>query len=285
MIKNNIKLRIVNSYITSSISIVFILLLFGVFALILFNVKSLSVYAKESIVISVLFKPNADEIKILEFQKKLDLELFCKETDFVSKERAAEELKQALGEDFVQILEYNPLPASINLKLNADYTNPDSLSVIEESLLNNEIVEDVFYYKSLVNQVDKNVKNIGILISAIGFLLFLVAITLINNTIRLEIYAQRFTIKTMQLVGATKMFILKPFALRSILHGAITSLIAIFILLLLILYFQANAYETLKINNIASVFLIVFFTGTFITFASTVFSVLRYTNRNTDELY
>jgi len=283
--KNKLRLRIINSYLTSTISITFVLLLLGVFYLLLLNVKTLSTFAKESIIVSVLLKPNIEEAEILNFQKNLDSKKYCKETDFVTKERAAEELKTSINEDFIEILGYNPLPESINIKLNAEYSNTDSIAIIEEQLSNNKIVSDVFYFKSLVHQVDTNIKNIGVIISSVSFLLFLITITLINNTIRLEVYSKRFSIKTMQLVGATKKFILKPFIVKSLFHGAITSLLSISILMLFILYFQSNIYGLVPIKNIALVFLIVFLTGIIITVGATFVSVLRYIETKIENLY
>ncbi len=283
--KNRLRLRIINSYLTSTISITFVLLLLGVFSLLLLNIKTLSTFAKESIIVSVLLKPNIEEFEILNFQKDLDSKKYCKETDFVTKERAAEELKTSINEDFIEILGYNPLPESINIKLHAEYSNTDSIAIIEEQLSNNEIVSDVFYYKSLVHQVDTNIKNIGIIVSSVSFLLFLITITLINNTIRLEVYSKRFSIKTMQLVGATKRFILKPFIVKSFFHGAITSLLSISILMLFILYLQSNIYGLIPIKNIALVFLIVFLTGIVITVGATFISVLKYIETKIENLY
>jgi len=283
--KNRLRLRIINSYLTSTISITFVLLLLGVFSLLLLNIRTLSAFAKESIIVSVLLKPNMEEFEILNFQKDLDSKKYCKETDFVTKERAAEELKTSIDQDFIEILGYNPLPESINIKLHAEYSNTDSIAIIEEQLSNNKIVSDVFYYKSLVHQVDTNIKNIGVIVSSVSFLLFLITITLINNTIRLEVYSKRFSIKTMQLVGATKRFILKPFIIKSFFHGAITSLLSISILMLFILYFQSNIYGLIPIKNIALVFLIVFLTGIIITVGATFISVLRYIETKIENLY
>ncbi len=283
--KNRLKLRIINSYLTSTISITFVLLLLGVFSLLLLNVKTLSTYAKESIIISVILKPTAEKPEILNFQKELDNKKYCKETDFVTKERAAEELKISVKEDFTEILGYNPLPESINIKLNAKYSNTDSIAVIEQQLSNNKIVSDVFYFKSLVHQVDNNLKNIGMIVSSLSSLLFLIAITLINNTIRLEIYSKRFSIKTMQLVGATKKFIIKPFLIKSLFHGIITSLVSVSILVLFILYFQSNIYGLIPIKNIALTFVIVFITGITITVGATFISVLKYIETKMENLY
>ncbi len=283
--QNKLKFRIFNSYLTSTISITFILLLLGIFSLLLLNVRTLSTYAKENIVISVILKPNINDAEILSLQKELDIKPFCKETDFVSKNRAAEELRSSFDENFVEILGYNPLPASINIKLNAEYSNTDSISVIGQKLSNNKTVDFIHYHKSLVHEVDKNVKNIGLIISTVSLLLLLIAITLINNTIRLEIYSKRFTIKTMQLVGATKKYILKPFIIKSFFHGMITSLIAMSILVVFILYFQNNVEGLVQIKNIIFVFIILICTGVIITVGSTSLAVIKYVRTQTDNLY
>ena len=251
--KNKLKFKIFNSYITSTVSITFILLLLGLFSLLLLNTREISIYAKENIIISVFLKPNIKPAEIQELQKSIEIKAYCKETDFISKERAAEELKATFGDDLIDVLEYNPLPASINIKLNAEYSNTDSITIIEQKLLQTNFINDFFYHKSFVHQIDKNVKNISLLVSILSILLLLITITLINNTVRLLIHSKRFTIKTMQLVGANKNFILKPFIINSIIHAVITSLIAIIILITIILYFQNKLTDIMHIKNIIPV--------------------------------
>ena len=279
------KLRIINSYFTSTVSITFVLLLLGVFSLLLLNVKELSIYAKENIIISVIFKPNISISEINVLQKQIDIQDYCKETDYISKERAAQELKATLGDDFIEVLEYNPLPASINIKLNANFSNTDSIAIIEQKLLQNKIVNDVFYHKSLVHQIDKNVKNISLIISIISVLLLLISITLITNTVRLVIHSKRFTIKTMQLVGANKKFILKPFLINSTIHGIISSLLSIAIMTGIILYFQNKIIDIVQIKNIIFVFIIVLLTGIIITVLATLSSVSKYLKTKIENLY
>ena len=283
--KNKLKLKIFNSYITSTVSITFILLLLGLFSLLLLNTREISIYAKENIVISVFLKPDIKPTEIQELQKSIEKQDYCKETDFISKERAAEELKATFGDDLIDVLEYNPLPASINIKLNAKYSNTDSITIIEQKLLQTNFINDFFYQKSFVHQIDKNVKNISMLVSILSALLFLITVTLINNTVRLLIHSKRFTIKTMQLVGANKSFILKPFLINSIIHAVVTSLISIMILIGIILYFQNKLTDIMHIANIIPVFVIVFFTGNIITIGATYFSVLKYLNIRTENLY
>ena len=283
--KNKLKLKIFNSYITSTVSITFILLLLGLFSLLLLNTREISIYAKENIVISVFLKPDIKPAEIQELQKSIENQNYCKETDFISKERAAEELKATFGDDLIDVLEYNPLPASINIKLNAKYSNTDSITIIEQKLLQTNFINDFFYQKSFVHQIDKNVKNISMLVSILSALLFLITVTLINNTVRLLIHSKRFTIKTMQLVGANKSFILKPFLINSIIHAVVTSLISIMILIGIILYFQNKLTDIMHIANIIPVFVIVFFTGNIITIGATYFSVLKYLNIRTENLY
>ena len=283
--KNKLKFKIFNSYITSTVSITFILLLLGLFSLLLLNTREISIYAKENIIISVFLKPNIKPAEIQELQKSIEIKAYCKETDFISKERAAEELKATFGDDLIDVLEYNPLPASINIKLNAEYSNTDSITIIEQKLLQTNFINDFFYHKSFVHQIDKNVKNISLLVSILSILLLLITITLINNTVRLLIHSKRFTIKTMQLVGANKNFILKPFIINSIIHAVITSLIAIIILIAIILYFQNKLTDIMHIKNIIPVFIIVFFIGNIFTIGATYLSVRKYLNTKTEELY
>ncbi|MFH1118367.1 MAG: permease-like cell division protein FtsX [Bacteroidota bacterium] len=280
--------RLHTSTATTIISISLVLFMLGLLGLIVLHAQKLSNYVKENIGFSVIIREDVREAGILEFQKKLDLESWIKSTEYITREQAAENLTKDLGEDFVDFLGYNPLLASIDIRLNAEYANNDSLKVLEKQLLANPVVKEVFYHKSLVEMVNQNIRRISIIILAFTAVLLLISIALINNTIRLSVYSKRFIIKSMQLVGATQRFIRRPFILRSLLHGFISALFAI-LLLGLVLYFSRKALPELvdlqDIDMFLSLFGIVTALGLFITGISTFVAVHKYLRISNDKLY
>jgi len=280
--------RLQTSTATTIISISLVLFMLGLLGLIVLHAQKLSDYVKENIGFSVIIKEEIKETGIIEFQKKLDLEPFVKSTEYITRERAAEELTKDLGEDFIGFLGYNPLLASIGIRLNAVYANNDSLKVLEKSLLTSPLVKEVFYHKSLVDLVNQNIRKISIVIIAFTLVLLLISVALINNTIRLSVYSKRFIIKSMLLVGATQRFVRKPFVLKSLLHGFLSAVIAI-ILLALVLYFSRQALPELvdlqDIDMFLSLFGIVTVLGLFITGISTLFAVRKFLRISNDRLY
>lgn len=280
--------RLQTSTATTIISISLVLFMLGLLGLIVLHAQKLSDYVKENIGFSVIIKEEVKETGIIEFQKKLDLEPFVKSTEYITRERAAEELTKDLGEDFVDFLGYNPLLASIDIRMNADYANNDSLKILEKKLLESPIVKEVFYHKSLVDLVNQNIRRISFVILAFTLVLLLISVALINNTIRLSVYSKRFIIKSMLLVGATQRFVRKPFLLKSLLHGFISALIAI-ALLGLVLYFSRQALPELvdlqDIDMFLALFGIVTALGLFITGISTLFAVSKFLRISNDKLY
>ncbi|NPA38146.1 MAG: cell division protein FtsX [Chlorobi bacterium] len=280
------KLR--SSYFTTIISIALVLFVLGIIGLLLLNANRLSVYVKENLGFTILLKGNARTAEVKRLEKVLKTSDFIKSTEYIDKDRAAKELEQELGEDFVDFLGYNPLLSSIDVKLYADYTSPDSIAKIEKILLDFPQVKEVYYQKNLVHLVHKNVNRISLVLSLFAFLLLTIAIALINNTIRLSVYSKRFLIRTMQLVGATKGFIRKPFLLRSIMHGFLGALIAIILLTGLIYVTSKELSEVVGFQNLDLIFVlfgIVIVLGILITFTSTYFSVNKYLRLSTNELY
>ena len=280
--------RLFTSYLTSIISNTLVLFLIGLVLLLLFNTKKLSDYVRENIGFSVMLNDNVREAEILKLQKNLDAKVFVKSTQYISKDKAAQDLQKDLGEDFVQFLGYNPLLPSIDLKLKADYTNPDSINLIEKELLKNSEIKEVFYQKSLLHLVHENVRKISLIILGFSVLLLLIALVLINNTIRLSVYSKRFIIDTMKLVGATDGFIRKPFLLKSMLNGIYAAFIAAILLILVVYYAQKQIGDVLIIKEfftlgilLASVFAI----GIFLNLVSTFMSVTRYLRMKIDDLY
>ena len=282
------KRRLRTSYLTSIVSIALVLYMLGILGLVIFHARKISVYVKENIGFSVIMKENVKEADIMKLQKILDAKPFTKSTEYITKEKAAQLLSKDLGEDFIGFLGYNPLLPSIDLRLNAAYANNDSLSRLEKRLLTEPAVKEVFYQKSLVNLVNENVRKISLFILSFSLLLLLIAVALINNTIRLSVYSRRFLIKTMLLVGATGYFIRKPFILKGILHGIYASAVAIILLSGTIWFFHQQVPDLINLQDVdlyLIVFGIVIIFGFVISCLSTFFAIRKYINIKTDDLY
>ncbi len=289
-IKENqiVKRRLTSSYLTTVISITLVLFLLGIVGFLILNVQNLSRHVKENIGLNIELKDNIREADIQQFRKILDARAYVKSTEYVTREQAALETQKALGEDFISFLGFNPLPASIKVKLNAAWANPDSITVIESSLKKSPEITEVYYRKNLIHEINDNVKKISLIIFSFTVLLLFIALTLINNTIRLSVYSKRFLIHTMQLVGATRGFIRKPFILRGAYYGLLSAMISI-LLLLGTIYLIQNQIEGLidfvDPTILAILFAGVICTGIIISSVSTFFAVNKYLNLNTDALY
>ncbi len=280
--------RYQSSYVTTVVSITLVLFMLGLLALVILHAKKLSDYVKENIGFTIYMKEDAKEADIIRLQKALDASSFVKSTEYISAEKAAKKLTEDLGEDFIQFLGYNPLPSSIDLRVKAPYANVDSLEVIETKLLKNGSVKEVFYQKSLVHLINKNIRRISFVLLAFSSLLLLIAIALINNTIRLSVYSRRFLIRTMKLVGATQSFIRKPFIRNGIVQGLYSAAIAI-LLLVLILYFTQKEFPQLISIYDYRLYLSLFgfevITGIFFSWVSTYLAVRKYLKMKEDDLY
>jgi len=275
-------------YISTIFSITLVLLTLGILGLILVHAKNLSNYVKENIVLNVIVDEGAKEAEVLQFQKELNGNPAVKQTQYVNKELAARNLTQDLGEDFVNFLGYNPLLSTVDIYLKADYANNKSIETLKATISKNPVVKEVIYQSSLIDMVNQNINTIGIILLGFGVILLVISIALINNTIRLAIYSQRFLIKSMQLVGATKNFIRKPFILLAMLHGLIGSLLAVIILLGLLYYAQKEIPEIIILRSYTEfgiVFLFLVGLGIFITALSTTFAVSRYLRLKIYDLY
>lgn len=276
------------TYIYSIISIALVLFTLGMLGMIVIYAQKLSDYFKENIEISIILKDNLKEADIYQLQKKLGVERYVKSTDYVSKDSAAKRMSQEYNEDFIKLLEYNPLYASINIFLKSEYANEDSLKWIEKEISKNSQVKEIYYEKTLIEMVNKNVKKVGIVIIVISILLFFIAVTLIDNTIKLAVYSKRFLIKSMQLVGATRGFVTKPFITKSILNGLVSSAIAIAGLMGLLSYVQKEVPELSLLQDYIQfglLFFSVVLIGIFISWFSTHRAVRKYLKMKLDELY
>ena len=282
------KTRLRSSYLTLVISISLVLFLLGVLGMVLINAHGLSDYFRESLSFSILLDEEVKEADIRMLQKDMDAKPYVKSTEYISKDEAATKLKEDLGEDFVNFLGYNPLSPSIDVFLYAGYTSPDSVANIEKYILEYPFVKEVYYQESLLYLINENVKKISLFLLIISSFLFLIALTIINNTIRLSVYSKRFLIRTMQLVGATRSFIRRPFLFRSALHGLIAALIAMTLLLGLLYLVEREFFMLFTFQNTSMLLILgaaIIIIGILINLISTFFSVNRYLSISDDKLY
>ena len=283
-----LKNSLFSSYFTTTLSISMILFLFGLLGLLLINAQRLSDFMKENIGVTLILKDGAKEVDVMKLQKTLEATDFIKSTKFVDKESAAVELKRELGEDFVDFLGYNPLLSSIDVTVYAAYANPDSLSRLEKKLLSHPEIQEVYYQRNLVKQLNSNVKKISFILLALSLLMFIIFAALINNTIRLSIYSKRFLINTMQLVGATRSFIRRPFIVKSAVHGIYGGLIACFMFLALFFSYQNELKSFIDFQNPTSLALLgggIFLMGIFMTLIFTYLAVNKFLRMKFDQLF
>ena len=224
--KNIVHRRLIRSYITSGISISLVLVLVAAAAVLAANAGGVARWVKENMSVVVMLKQSASEKEGRALAEELAGRPYVKESRFVTKEEGAAEMKELLGEDFLSVFESSPIPLSIELKLDGDAITTDSLGVIKASLLENPRVEEVVYQEALVETLNANLRRIGLVLGIVILLLLIISFALINNTVRLNIYARRFTIHTMSLVGARRSFIARPFVWQAVVQGAISGLIA-----------------------------------------------------------
>lgn len=277
-----------NAYLSSVISISLVLLLVGVASLLLVNAKGVSDYFKENMQVSVMMKQTVGDEEALRFKETLDGERYIKNTVFISKEQGQRELAQQLGEDFLDVFETSPIPVSIDVTLEADYVSADSLEVVRKEISRSPLVEEVIYQKSLVDALNDNLNRISLVLGVFISLLLFISFVLINNTVRLSVFARRFTIHTMKLVGATRSFIRGPFLLQSAFQGLFAAFIAIIVLLGL-MFVMRNEFEQLfeifRMDLLLIVLGIVVAAGLAICLISTFFVVNKLISLKKDELY
>ncbi|MGB1210812.1 MAG: cell division protein FtsX [Lacinutrix venerupis] len=282
------KRRLISSYFSVVLSIGLVLFLLGLLGLLVLNAKKVADHFKEQVTVTIFLKDTAKEVEIKQLEKSLAMADYVKSTNFVSKEQAAEFMKAESGEDFMDFLGSNPLKNSIDVNLKADFVTSEKLEAISEEALIKNFVEEVSYDNDLVNLMNDNVKKISFWILLLSALFTLIAVLLINSSIRLAVYSKRFTIKTMQMVGATKRFIRKPFIWRSVKLGIIGAILAL-IGMATVLYYIDKTFPELALLNkpilLIGLFGLIFLLGIFITWISTFFATQRFLNLNTDKLY
>ena len=277
-----------SSYFVSTISISLVLIVVGMLVFILLNARVVSDHVRRNIGFAVIVKDNTNEAEIKRVQKILDTRPFVYSSTYITKEQAARSFKKEMGEDFEAILGGNPLLPSIEIRLNPEYANNDSLAVIEKGLARFDIIQEVYYQKSMIESINENIHRITLLFLIVGAVLVLISFTLIRNTIHLAVYSQRLLIKTMQLVGATPFFICKPFVYGSMWRGFFGALIANLILLGAIFFAQENIGKVINIMHMDVIVMMVGFvmlSGVLLSFFSAWFSVRTYLNKDLNEIY
>ncbi|SHL50916.1 cell division protein FtsX [Flavobacterium xanthum] len=282
------KRRLISSYFSVVLSVFLVLFLLGILGLFIINSKKLANDFKENIAMTVFFKNEAKDSIVTAFGSQLKASPFVKSYKYVAKEAAAKEHTDIIGEDFMTFLGENPLQNSYDIHLKGDYVIKDSITKIEAGLRQNTMISDIVYDKQLVNLVNDNIKKVSMWILIISGFLAVIAVLLINSSLRLSIHSNRFIIKTMQMVGATKSFIRKPFVMRSIKLGMIGAALAVVALVGVLIYVETS-FPNLGILEdkamIGLVLLTVLGIGILITWLSTYFATQRFLNLRTDDLY
>ena len=280
--------RIANAYLSSVISISLVLLLVGVASMLLVNAKGVSDYFKENMQISVLMKHDVSDADALAYRDDLEKERYIKSTTFISREQGQRELADQLGEDFLDVFETSPIPVSVDVTLKAEYVSADSLAMVSKEIAKSTLVDEVVYQQSLVDALNANLGRISVVIAVfIGLLLF-ISFVLINNTVRLNVFARRFTIHTMKLVGATKSFIRAPFLVQSTFQGIFSAMIANIVLVAILFVMRTELEQLFRIfrmDLLLVVMGIVLVCGILICLVSTWFVVNKLVALKKDELY
>lgn len=280
--------RLQTSSITVVVSLSLVLFMLAMAGWVMMNAKKVKDHLKENIGFQIYLKETTTTADVEKLRKELDAAVYVKSAVYKSREEAAEEMKKETGDDFISFLGYNPLPTSINVNLKSDYANADSVAWIEKEITANRNVKEVVYQKVLIDNVNSNARKMGLGILFFAGLLIIIALALINNTIRLSIYSKRFLIRTMYLVGATQGFIRKPFILKGIRNGVISAILAMFMLGGFIYVITRYIPELLEVQDqdwlllLAGVILVL---GVIISGLSSALAVRRYLRLKAEDLY
>ncbi|MBQ6083176.1 MAG: permease-like cell division protein FtsX [Bacteroidales bacterium] len=284
------KRRLRGSYLISLMSIMLVLFVLSLFSSLMLFANRISDYIKENIGFEVVMKKGVKEKDIIDFQHVLDKKEYVKSTEYISKEEATRRLSEDLGKDILEWLGNveNPLLPSIDVRFKSEYANNDSIAKIEQWVLKNKNVKEVYFQKSLIHSIDKNVNKIAALLLLIGFVLLIMAVTLISHTVRLSVYSKRFVVRSMQLVGATEGFIIKPFMKYFVIQGVIGAILSLVLLTLFLVATLKNVPELavlINFGNVAIIYVSVLVLGVLLTTLSTYFSMRKYLTADIDELY
>ena len=280
--------RLRNAYLSSIISISLVLLLVGIASLLLVNARAVSDYFKEYMQVSVMMKQSVTESEALRYKDELDKADFIRSSVFVSREQGRREMEEMLGEDFLSVFETAPIPVSIDITLNAEYVSADSIEVVKTHIMKSPKVEEVVYQRSLIDTLNANLSKISMVLSVFIALLLFISFVLINNTVRLNVFARRFTIHTMKLVGATKSFIRAPFMVQSLFQGVFAAFVAIMAIVVMLYFIRSEfqqLFEVFRLELLLVVMGIVVGSGIIICSLSTWLVVNKLVSLKKDELY
>ncbi len=280
--------RLRSSYASVVISVALVLFLLGMLGLLIVKTKTVSDHFKEQVAITVFLNDSAKEKSIQQLQSEIEKDEFVKSVKFISKEEAAKQFSVDIGEDFIEYLGANPLKNAIDIYIKSEFVTPEKMTEIETNLAKNKIVFEVTYDKPLIELLTKNIQRISFWVLIFSAVFMLIAVVLINSAIRLSVYSKRFTIKTMQMVGATKGFIRKPFIWKGVKLGITGAFVAIVGILAVVFYLDKNIPEIQLMSDkilLASLFGVILLIGILITFVSTFIATQRFLNLRTEELY
>ena len=288
--KNSSNRRVAGSYAMSLVSIMLVLFLLGVFAIFVMHARKLSNHIKENIGFEIVMNSDVKEANILRLQKELDAMPAVKSTEYITKEEAISRLSEDLGEDFLEWLgnEANPLLPSIDVRFHAAYANTDSIAVIEAQLQENTDVKEVYYQKSLIDLINNNIRKIATVLMIVSLILLFIAIALIRNTIRLSIYAKRFLVRSMQLVGATESFIRRPFLKSGVSQGFFGGLLADLLLVGILFWISKRIPDLMLIQDTTAIVAIlvgVVVLGVILAWLSTRAALDKFLKADLDKLY
>ena len=284
------KRRLRGSYLISLMSIMLVLFVLSLFSSLVLFANKISDYIKENVGFEIVMKKGVKEKDIIDFQHILDNKKYVKSTEYISQQEATRRLTEDLGEDILQWLGdvENPLLPSIDVRFKSEYANNDSIAKIEQWVMKNKNVKEVYVQKSLIHSIDKNVNKIASVLLLIGLVLLIMAVTLISHTVRLAVYAKRFVVRSMQLVGATEGFIIKPFIKSFVIQGFIGAVLSLVLLSIFLFKVMNEVPELALLTNMSSIVLIyisVIALGVLLTTLSTFFAMRKYLRADVDELY
>ena len=288
--KSTTKRRLRGSYLISLMSIMLVLFVLSLFSSLVLFANKISDYIKENIGFEIVMKKGVKEKDIIEFQHVLDKKEYVKSTEYISQEEATRRLTEDLGEDILDWLGdvENPLLPSIDVRFNSEYANNDSIAKIEKWVMRNKNVKEVYFQKSLIHSIDKNVNKIAAVLLLVGATLLIMAITLIGHTVRLSVYSKRFVVRSMQLVGATEGFIIKPFLKSFVIQGVIGSVLSLALLSVFLYRIMKDVPELASLTGFGSfavIYISVLVLGILLTTLSTLFAMRKYLRADIDDLY
>jgi cell division transport system permease protein len=277
------------SSVSTIIGITLVLVLVGTLLIVSLLGSAVTGHYRGQVVVQIMIADDVEEQDAQLLKKRIEGEPYTSEASYLSKEEAAALMQEELGEEFVDFLGYNPLPASIDIHIKPEFSDEDKLAEIVKELEKNTAINEVVFQHDLLRQMNANLSKWSLGISLIGIVLLIIAIVLIVNTIQLAIFSQRFLIKSMQLVGATHWFIQKPFLRRGLWFGLLASLLALAVIFMLLYMFRSDLQDMINIlqekQRLLALIGGVLTIGLFLSGVATVYAVNRFIRTDADKLY